>query len=221
MKHIILLIACSFFLHYTHAQQAVSVSTNLSLLRNFTEQQSFTTVGQTVEADLHMTAKWSLYASISYHVKGKYENVLMATKKDPLSPVPDFAFTNHSRLGYNQFSVGLKHYLQGAYNGEGLLNVYGTAGLGLLTGRLENTFSQPVDTAVYKIPIQAVEGDHKFRRLTLDVALGAEVDVANSFYIYSEVKTWLKASTNPSPYLYNNKTPEVLLLSVGVRILFE
>jgi hypothetical protein len=204
-----------------YAQQAVSVGTNLSLLRNFTKQQNFTTIGQTVEVDLHMTSQWSLYSLVSYHVKGKYDNTLLATKRDPLSSAQDFDFTNISRLGYNQFSIGLKHYLQGAYNSEGLLNLYGTAGLGLLTGRLENRFSQSIDTAVYLIPTQAVEGDHKFRRLTLDIALGAEVDVASSFYIYGEVKTWLKASTNPSPYLYNNKTPEVLLLNVGVRILFE
>ncbi len=203
------------------AQPAASVLTDASVLRNFTKGQSFTTIGQSIQANFHLTKTETLYASGGYHVRGNYKNTLIAMAKDVAGGTAPLSYNSTSTLGYRQLSLGWKHFFKGAYNNEESVNVYATAGFGLLTGRVENIFSIKIDTAVYAIPQQAIEGSGRFRRLTFDVSLGAETRLAAAFFLYGEVKTWLPASDYPSPYLYNNNTPQVLLLNGGVRILFD
>ncbi len=203
------------------AQQAFSLSTDISLLRNLSSNQKFTTVGQTIQANFHFTEKESVYTWLSYYVNGKYKNKLVATSKDPFTGPPDQGYISSSKLGYSQVSIGWKHYFKGSYNNEESYNIYGTAGFGLLTGRVENVFDRSIDTSVYLIPQQAIAGTKKFRRLTFDVALGAETNLATGLYLYAEVKTWLQASDYPSPFLYNNAVPKVALLNGGIRILFD
>jgi len=203
------------------AQSAFSITTDASVLRNFTKGQAFTSIGQSVFANFHINRKETLYAGISYYVKGKYSNALVAVEKDTSGGVMSLNYTSNSKLGYRQVSIGLKHFFKGAFNNEESLNIYGTAGFGLLTGRVENTFDREVDSSIYTIPQQSISGSGRFRRLTFDVAVGAETKLAAGFFLYGELRTWLQASSYPSPYLYNNNTPQVLLLNGGVRILFD
>ncbi len=203
------------------AQTAVSIVTDLSVLRNVSKNQKFTTVGQSITANVHVNSKETVYAGISYYVNGNYKNGLTAAQKNTSTGMMDLNYTSNSKIGYRQFSIGLKHYFKGAFNNEEALNIYGTAGFGMATGKIENTFNQLIDTAFYTIPQQAISGSGRVRRLTFDVAFGAEKSVAAGFFLYGEVRTWLQASNYPSPYLYNNNMPKVVLLNAGVRILFD
>ena len=162
-----------------------------------------------------------MYAGICYYVNGKYKNGLTAEAKDTPGGTTNLKYTGNSKVGYQQISVGLKHFFAGAYNSEEGLNIYGTAGFGLLTGKIENVFDRVIDTNLYNIPRRAVAGSGRFRRLTFDLSLGAETLLAPGFFLYGECRTWLPASDYPSPYLYNNNTLQVWLLNAGVRILFE
>ncbi len=203
------------------AQMHFSVTTDVSLLRNLTKDQQFTTVGQSITGNFHITPKATLYAGISYYVNGRYKNRLTAGEKDTAGGSGDISYTASSRLGYRQFSLGAKHFFAGAFDNEESLNIYGTAGFGVLAGNVENVLDKALDTAVYVLPQRAVAGTGRFHRLTFDLGLGAEFPIAAGFFVYGELRTWLPASNYPSPLLYNNRTPRVLLLNAGVRILFN
>ncbi len=220
MKKILVIILLLFTKLPLHAQQAFSLATDLSLLRNFSKDQQFTTVGQTIQANFHLTPKESVYAWVSYYVNGKYDNELLATAKDPFSGPDVQYYKSSSKLGFSQFSLGWKHFLKGNYANENW-NLYGTAGFGLLTGRVENTHDPVIDTSVFFIPNKSIAGVGKFRRLTFDVAIGSEINLATGLYLYAELKSWLPISNYPSRYLLNNSVPQVLMLNGGVRILFD
>ena len=201
------------------AQVAFSVSTDLSLLRNFTPNQKFLTLGQTVMANWHLKEKETIYTSISYYVDGRYKNALTALAKDTSTSPQQVRYTSSSRLRYRTFSVGWKHYFTGTYNREGKgINVYGLAGLGLISGRVENSFTPAIDTALYQVPQKAVEGSGGFKRLSLDLGAGLETELFPGIYVYGDARTWIPASEFPSPYLYNNDLPKVLIIGLGLRI---
>jgi len=220
-KHAVVFLLLLSVVGHAQVQPAFSILTDASLLRNLTKGQSFTTIGQSVQANFHFTKTETVYISAGYHVRGKYKNTLLATPKDTAGGVTPVSYVSSSSLAYRHFSIGWKHYFLGAFNNEESINVYSTAGFGLLAGRVENTFSFRPDTAFFVIPQQAIEGTGRFQRLTFDVSLGVEKSIAAAFFLYGELKTWLPASNFPSPYLYNNHTPQVLLLNGGVRILFD
>ena len=203
------------------AQIHFSLTTDVSLLRNLTKDQQFTTLGQSITANFHISPKATVYAGISYYVNGRYKNSLTAIEKDTTGGGMNVSYTASSRLGYRQFSLGAKHFFTGAFDNEESLNIYGTAGLGVLTGNVENVVDKDLDTAIYALPQRAVAGTGRFHRLTFDLGLGAELPVAAGFFVYGELRTWLPASDYPSPLLYNNRTPKVVLLNAGVRILFN
>lgn len=203
------------------AQKAVSVGTDVSILRNFTRDQSFTTVGQTIHFNAHFSSKEALYAWVSYYVNGKYKNDLQALARDPFSTPLHLNYTASSKMGLRQISIGWKHYLKGTYNNDSTWNLYAKAGFGLLTGKIENSYDPPVDTALYFVPQKAIEGTGHFNRLTFDLALGVEYPIGSAVYLFGEARTWLQSSDYPSPYMYNNKMPQVLMLNGGLRVLFE
>jgi hypothetical protein len=53
------------------------------------------------------------------------------------------------------------------------------------------------------------------------VGIGGEFPLGGGICLYTELRTWLPASDYPSPYLYNSDIPRVLLLTGGIRILFD
>jgi hypothetical protein len=219
VKKIIVLFILTFSCCQVIAQAAFSIGTDLSLLRDFTKNQQFSVFGQTVQFNFHFTKKESLYTWISYYTNGKYQNDLIALPRYLSTTPPSVSYTSFSKIGYRQISVGWKHYFKESFEAERSYAVYGLAGFGLLFGRAENTFNKSIDTSKYRVPQMA--GGAEFKRLTFDLGLGIEAPIATGFYFYGELRTWLPASDYPSPYLYNNDGPRVLLLNGGLRLLFD
>lgn len=202
-----------------HAQMRFSFATDLSLMRNFSPQQEFWAVGQTVQFNFHFNAKQSAYAWLAYYTNGKFENDFIASAKSSATLPSTIPFTALAYLRNNEVSVGWKHYFKGSYDAETGYNIYSTAGFGLLFGKVENLFSIPIDTSLYTTPTQVGKG--KFYRLTIDLGAGVEFPLSGSLILYSDVRTWIPTTDYPSPYLHSNKNvPLPFMISGGMRILF-
>jgi hypothetical protein len=212
-----LILVCNYC--HINAQAGSSISTDLSLLHDFTKNQQFTAFGQTVQLNFHFSKKESLYTWISYYTNGKYQNDLTALPKFLSTTPPSVLYSSSSKNGYRQISVGWKHYFKESFDVESSYAIYGLAGFGIMFGRVENSFNKNIDTSKYRVP--QLPGSGKFRRLTFDLGLGIDVPIGTGFYFYSELRTWLPASDYPSAYLYNSDAPRVLLLNGGLRLLFD
>jgi hypothetical protein len=221
LKKLFLLFTIIAAVTAARGQNAFSIATDASLLRNMNKDQKFTVLGQSVRAYFHLAPKATVYTSISYYTGGKFSNTLTALAYDTATIPQRLNYTASSTLRYRNLSFGFVHFFKGAYNSEETWNLYGTAGFGLLLGKAENRHNPQVDTALYeKLPL-SIEGNGDFKRLTLDLALGVETQIGAGFFLYGEAKTWLRASSYPSPYLFNKKAPNVAILSGGLRILID
>jgi hypothetical protein len=190
------------------------------VLRNFTKNEGFTALGQTVYYQLHISRKETAYAWLSYHTGGKFKNNLSAISKDSTLP-QKLAYQISSIINYSHVSLGWKHYYKGGSDEEETWSFYSTTGFGLLFAKVQNTFNKQVDTAHYR-PLQVIHaGTAMVKRLTVDVGLGVEIPLGPGLFLYSEARTWLPASDYPSAYLYNNNIPRTLLVTAGIRILFD
>ncbi len=222
MKKIVLsFLVCFLLLAKINAQTYFSIATDLSILRSFSPKQRFFALGQTVQGNWHFTSKESAYAWISYYTNGKFRNNMTAKGIDSTANPQQFNYTLFSNLRFRQISVGWKHYFKGSFNSDNSINIYGTAGFGLLLARATNTYSQYVDTSKYATTVYTTPGVGKFRRLTFDLGLGTEIPVGADIYLYTELRTWLQASDYPSPFLVNNNAPRILAINGGIRILLE
>jgi hypothetical protein len=221
LKKILSILFFLFVVKPASAQVAAfSLSTDAGVLRSFSEGQRFWAFGQTVWANFHFDTKWTGYAAICYYTNGRFKNRLTATAKDSAQPARlDYAIRSNVR--FRQLSLGFKYYLKGGYNNEESWNLYGVGGFGLLFGSVENFYSQTIDSSEYSIPQQSLEGSADFKRLTLDLGLGAEALLGASVYLYADLRTWIPASDFPSPYLYNNNMPRNISVSGGIRVLFD
>lgn len=203
-----------------HAQYS-SIGTDVSILRSVTKGSRFWAFGQTVQGHYHFTEKTTAYAWVSYYTAGHFKNRLTALGKDSIANPQQLDLTANSTLRYRQISVGIRHYFKGAYNSETTWNLYSITGFGLLLIKATNSFNTPVDTAHYTLPHVLLAGTKNMVRLTADVGLGIETVLGSGVYFYTDARTWIQASTFTSPYLYNNDVPRVIILSVGIRILFD
>ena len=204
------------------AQPAYSIATDVTILRSLTPQQHFTAFGQTVKGNMHFSKKESGYAWLSYYTNGRFRHRATAVASDPATQPAAVNYTVYSGLRYRQVSLGWKHYFKGAYDAELTWNLYGLAGFGLLFGKAENSYSQPVDTLYYQAPYHPTTGTASFKRLTFDIGLGTEIPLGSTTYFYTELRSWLPASDYPSSYLiHNDQTPLTLVLSVGIRVLID
>lgn len=190
------------------------------------KDQTFSVWGQSIRSYLHLKPRESLYASIAYYTQGTFRNTLTAAAYDSVTTPQRLNYTVRSHIRYTNLSFGLLHYFKGAYSFENdeskdSWNLYGSAGFGLLLGKAENYFTPQVDTALYHPSDLVREGTGDFKRLTLDLALGVETQIGAGFFIYAEARTWLRASSYPSPYLINKKAPNVGILSGGLRLLID
>ncbi len=203
------------------AQNALSITTDVSGLYSFTPDQRFFTVGQTIQANFHITKKQSAYVLVCYYLEGKSRHTLTAVARDPFTMPQSISYTVNSKQRFQQISTGFKHYLKGTYDNEASWNLYGMAGFGLLFGKATNEHSQSIDTSRYLVPQKAIAGTGYFKRLTFDLGAGGEMMLGTGIYLYGETRTWIQASDYPSPYLYNNDVPSTLSLSLGIRILIH
>ena len=203
------------------AQENISGATGISVLRNFSPDQNFTALGHTVQAMVHFTPKESAYAWVEYYTEGGFKNNFTATAKSALTQPQRIAVQATGRLTYRHFSIGWRHYFKGGYAEEKEVSIYGLAGFGFLFGKVRNQFStNTIDTTQYSIGTRAGEGN--VRKLTFDVGIGAEKLLGGQIYAFADVRSWLPASSNPSPYLHNQRNvPLPVMLAAGVRVVFR
>lgn len=205
------------------AQLRYSVATDVSLLRNFSPQQKFFALGQTVQVNFHFTAYESGYVWLDYYTPGKFKNNFTALAKSSSTSPSSINYSVTGRWRYRQFSIGWKHYFKGSFDDDQGWNLYGIAGFGLLFALAENSFSTVIDTSVYNLPSPPVEVNNVyngFKRLTLDLGMGIEFPVGGDLFLYGDVRTWIPTTSFPSPYFHNNKNiPMPVMISGGLRIL--
>ena len=212
---IFLLLGCI----YGHAQIRLSVAPDLSIMRNFSPNQKFWSVGQTVQFNFHFNPKQSAYAWITYYIPGKFRNNFTAIAKSPNTSPSFIPFMASAKWRSNEVSFGWKHYLKGSFDAEKGYNIYGIAGFGLMFTKVENVFSPAIDTSKYTSPILA--GNNQFYRLTVDLGGGVEFPIGGGFFLYGDVRSWIPTSDYPSPYLHSNKNvPLPIIIAGGMRILF-
>lgn len=210
-----------FFISNGFAQQPrFSISTDFNFQHSFKKDQRYWAVGQTVQGQFNFTGKDGLYVWLSYYSNGKLHNNLAASAKSPSTIPQEINFTNNAKMRYKHISIGWKHYLKGAFDNEDSWNLYGYAGLGLLLGKIENTYSTTIDTTNYSVPVN--NGKANFKRLTLDLGLGWETNLGGDIYFYNEARIEIPTTDYPSPYLFvNRKAPLMASLNFGIRILFD
>ena len=207
----------------TAAQQTkFSIATDMSGTVSFKKDQRFIAIGQTLVAHIHFTGKEGAYLWYGYCAPGKFHNDFIAIAKSA-STIPQAQdFKNYSQIGLRHLSVGWKHYLKGAYNSEESWSFYFTAGFGLVSGRVTNTYTITQDTANYDFPLNPASGKGKFKRLTFDAAVGYEIPIGMEIYLYGEARAWIPASDYPSKYLFiNDNAPFIGTANLGLRILFD
>lgn len=196
-----------------------SIATDIGIQRSFKKEQQYYAFGHTVQAQFHLTYKDAVYVWLSYYTNGKFNNDVTATAKSPLTLPQQIDYRNRAIMSFRQFSAGWKKYLKGHYMTEDGWNLYTYAGFGLLYGRVENSHTVPIDTLDYNVPVQ--HGKGKFKRLTLDLGLGAEFPLGGDFYLYTEGRLWVPATDYPSKYVFvNENAPLVGMFNAGIRILF-
>ena len=220
LKKLVLLLVAVLGCQLLQAQFS-SISTDVSILRSVTKGSRFFAFGQTVQSQYHFTEKTTGYAWVSYYSAGHFKNSLTATGKDSIAVPQQLAFDVNSTLRYRQFSLGIRHYFKGTYNNETTWNLYSITGFGLLLLKATNSYNVTIDSARYNIPQQVLAGTKNLVRLTADLGLGVETILGSGVYLYGDVRTWIQASTFSSPYLYNNNVPRVVIVSGGIRILFD
>ena len=220
-KTIVILLFCVFYFIPAFPQKAqFSFATDFTILRNFTNEQRFWTVGQTVAAHFNFTPKDGMYAWIAYSGNGKFSNQLAATAKTVFTIPLQVDYTNKSIMRFRHISIGWKRYLKGAYTIETNWSLYGYAGFGLLFGNINNSHSVSIDTADYFIPV--LKGKADFKRLTFDIGLGYERPVGGDVYFYMEARTLIPTTEYPSQYLFiNNNAPLIGSFNTGLRLLFD
>ena len=220
IKPILLLIAFGLW-KPAFSQIRISGSTDIMVLRSFKEDQSFWAVGQNIIVDWHFTTKGGAYASLSYSSYGNFTNELSATAKAVTTSPQQISFDNKAQIRFQQISLGFKHYFVGTTDAEVNWNLYSIAGLGVMFGRVTNSYSTSIDTSLYNAPKQPVIGSGHFKRLTLDLGLGWEIPLSGDVFLYASGKVWIPTSDYPSKYLFaNENAPLVGMLGLGIRLLF-
>jgi hypothetical protein len=196
-----------------------SLSTDLSIQRSFKKEQRYWAFGHTTCTHFHLTPVDGIYISFVYYSNGKFNNDLTATAKSALTTPQQIRYVNAGNMRLKELSIGWKRYLKGTFNAEKSWNLYGYAGFGLMFGRVVNTHSIFVDTAIYNAPV--LSGTGSFKRLTFDLGLGTEVPVGADFFIYTEGRVWIPTTDYPSKFVFvNKKAPLAGMVSLGLRLLF-
>jgi opacity protein-like surface antigen len=221
-KRIIVIGLAIFVCQAAFAQVRFSIATDISLLRNFSPHQKFWAFGQGVESDFHFSKKNSGYAWLNYHTQGAFTNRFTATADSSFTVPQKLSYNLKGKWRFRQVSLGLKHYFKGGFDVENDWNIYGAIGFGLMFTRVENELLTPVDTSLYTLSPAPVIGTDDFKRLTLDLGMGAEYPLAAGIFLYGDVRTTLPASDYPSPLLHDTRrVPLPLSANAGIRILFS
>jgi hypothetical protein len=210
---------CLFLLLHPFAWAQFSLGTDVSVLRNSSPAQQFWTVGQTIRAEWYTGPKDGPYLSIGYYVKSKFDNQFSARAKSSTINPAEIMYRANSSWQFRQALLGWKHYFKGRFDGESNAGIYGTIGTGLLFARIENSFSQSVDTSLYASPGPTAAAG-TFRRIILDMGLGGEWAIGADVYAFGELRSLLQASETPSPLVAGSRAiPLAASVHAGLRVL--
>ena len=187
--------------------------------RSFKKEQQYWAVGHTIQLQYHVSPKVAPYLWLSYYSNGKFVNHLTATAKLPITVPQQINYDNNAKMHFKQFSIGWKRYLKGSYDAVEKWNMYGYGGFGLVLGWVNNSHDKNIDTSLYVVPVRA--GKANFKRLTVDLGLGAEFPVGADIYFYTEGRVWLPTTDYPSKFIFVNKDAPLLgMFNLGIRVLF-
>jgi len=196
-----------------------SLATDVGVLHSFKKDQRFWCAAQTVVGNFSFTSKDGFYIWFFYTINGKFSNDLTANAKSVFTVPMQVSYTNEATLRFSHISMGWKHYLKGTYYSDDTWNLYGYGGFGLMFGTVENRHSTSIDTADYVAPV--VQGKGHFKRLTFDVGLGYEIQVADDIYFYTEARVLLPTTDYPSDYLFvDENAPLTGSINAGIRLFF-
>lgn len=212
---VFLLLACLF----GRSQIRLSVAPDLSLMRNFSPDQKFWSLGETIQFNFHFNAKQSAYAWITYYTPGKFQNDFRAIAKLSSTVPASIPFKAFAKWRSNEVSLGWKHFFKGSFDAETGYNIYSIAGFGLMFTKVQNIFAPAIDTSLYTT--STLPGNSQFDRLTVDLGAGIEFPIGGNFFLYGDVRTWIPTTHYPSPFLHSNRNvPLPFMISGGMRILF-
>jgi hypothetical protein len=201
------------------AQVGFSVNSDVGVARSFKQGQRYFSFGQTVNVGIHITEKNGAYFGFSYYSNGRFTNKLVADAKQPGTIPQTISYDNNAKLGVRNFSIGYQHYFKGNALAEEKWNLYGKAGFGLLSGTVSNAHNVIIDTAAYNLPV--LQGEAKFKRINVDLAIGFEKYLSGDLYFYSEARMFIPTTDYPSKYLFvNDDSPLTGSIAAGIRILF-
>ena len=219
MKSLLIVLGV-FITGVVRAQPYVSISTDVTLMRNFSPHQKFWAFGQSITGEFHFSKKETGYVALVYYSPGRFHNFFIANARSPQTIPSKVAYYVGGEWRMREVSLGWKHYFAGSFDNEKTFNIYGLAGFGLVFTKTRNTY-EPVDTSLYDSPGVPQLGDGEFKRLTLDLGIGTELSLGGNFFAFGELKTWLHETDYPSPYLHSNKNvPLPVIMKAGLRILF-
>lgn len=203
VKKIFIWLSLLMTVHSGFTQPGFSFLTDLSVQHNFKKGQQYTVIGQTIQTNFNFTPKEAAYVWFAYYSNGKFEDKLTATARSLSTQPQQIAYTNQAKMRLKQISIGYKRYLIGNSDAETGINVYASAGFGLVLGRMQNAHSVSIDTSLYKVPVYA--GEANFKRLTIDPGLGVERYLGADFYVYGEIKCWVPTTDYPSKFISQNE----------------
>jgi hypothetical protein len=210
-----------FIAFTSQAQLRFSFTTDVSVLRNFSPRQKFWSVGQNVRADLHLAPKETFTASLAYFSPVRFHNYFDAPAKLQTTNPSTIVYLIDANWRFTEISLGWKHYFHGDFEDEETYHIYSLVGFGIMPTRAENLLASTPDTSRYMLLPTPVQGKGRFTRLTLDLGAGGEYPLGANFFLYTELKTWLSASSYHSPYLHSTKNfPLPVIASFGMRVLF-
>jgi len=196
-----------------------SLSTDVGLQRNFKKEQNYLVVGHNTVAHFHLADVHGVFFSFGYYHPGRFTNRPVARAKSPTTTPQAMAYINKGKMRVKEFSIGYRRYLRGNFEQNRKWNIYGSAAFGLMFGKVINTHNISIDTMQYALPVRS--GEAKFKRLTLDLALGTEHAIGGDFYFYTEARAWIPTTDYPSKFLFvNDNAPFMGMLGVGFRLLF-
>lgn len=219
---LLLIILFSLLTASASGQNKFSLATDVSLLHNFNKLQRFNVVGQTLHINWHLDEKNTFYTWFTYHSNGKYNSNLTADAKSISTQPQTLSFSNHSEMRLRQLSLGIKRYLLGSFNKLDKFNLYGSAGFGLIIGTASNSFSTAVDTSLYMVQNNVVNGSGDFKRLSFDLSAGWEIPIAYEIFFFTEARLHIPTTNYPNNFLLkNDNAPFLGGINLGLRILFN
>jgi hypothetical protein len=217
MKKIILTVLTALSLFSAKAQ--FSIGSDLSIVRQIGESKSFWGLAQSVQPSYGLTKKFLFYATLGYTSADKTTNRFTTNAlADTITP-KKINYSANTEWRTRQFATGIKYYFKGSYDNEEGLNVYGMAGIGVMSIKLTTDYTAGIDTSNYQ-SFPPYPGEGTVNKLSFDSGLGIEGPLGGNFFWYTEAKAWIPTDKVTSPYLLGSNKVMPIMVGAGLRVLF-